>query len=122
MDVAAWIGPMKVVLQELVSSRLLLGDPGDNGIEAAHVWAQGLGDEDGAVGLLVVFENGEPGAAHGEAAAVDGVDEFIFAFGGGLETNVGAAGLEGFEVRTGGDFAVKLLGRGAGLRRSKVLA
>ena len=42
----------------------------------AHVGAQRLGNDDGAVGLLVVFENGEPGAAHGQAAAVEGVDEF----------------------------------------------
>ena len=35
--------------------------------------------------------------------------EFVFALGGGLEADVGAAGLEGFEVGAGGDFAIELL-------------
>ena len=37
--------------------------------------------------------------------------EFVLAFGGGLEADVGATSLEGFEVGAGGDFAIKLLPR-----------
>ena len=60
--------------------------------------------------MLVVFENREPGAAHGEAAAVEGVHEFILSLGcRGLEADVGAAGLEGFEVGAGRDFPIELL-------------
>ena len=66
----------------------------------------------GAVGLLVVFEDGEPGAADGQSAAVDGVDEFVFTFAaGGLEADVGATRLEAFEVGAGRDFAIELLAR-----------
>ena len=67
------------------------------------------GTTDGAVGLLVVLENREPGAANGEAAAVECVHEFGLLFAGGLEADVGAASLEGFEVGAGGDFAIELL-------------
>ena len=54
----------------------------DDGL-AIHVGLEGVGDAHGAIGLLVVFEDGEVGAADGEAAAVEGVDElgFLGAFG-----------------------------------------
>jgi hypothetical protein len=54
----------------------------DDGL-AVHVGDEGVGDADGAVGLLVVFEDREVGAADGEAAAVEGVDELgLFGAGG----------------------------------------
>ena len=85
---------------------------GGDAFEPAHIGAKRFRNEDGAVGLLVVLENGEPGASDGEAAAIDGVDEFGFRFAtGGLETNVGATGLEAFEVGAGRDFAIELLAR-----------
>ena len=42
----------------------------------AHVGEERVGDEDGAVGLLVVFDDGGHGAPYGESRAVQGVDEF----------------------------------------------
>src|ERR1035437_2276006 len=76
---------------------------------SVHVGDEGVGDADGAVGLLIVFEDGEVGAADGEAAAVEGVDELGFFLAGGFEADVGAAGLEGLEVRAGRYFAVEIL-------------
>ena len=36
----------------------------------AHVGAENFRNEDGAVGLLVIFDDGDPGAADGEAGTV----------------------------------------------------
>ena len=47
--------------------------------------------------------------ADGEAAAVEGVEELGFLRAGGAVADVGAAGLEGFEVGAGADLAVELL-------------
>src|ERR1017187_7265809 len=74
-----------------------------------HVGDEDFGDADGAVGLLVVLEDGEIGASDGEAAAVENVDELGFFLAGGAVADVGAAGLEGFEVGAGADLAVELL-------------
>ena len=85
----------------------------DYSIESAHIGPQGLGNEDRAVGLLVVFEDREPGAAHGQAAAVERVHKL----GLGLRpparpvADVGAPRLKGVEVGAGRDFAVEILSR-----------
>ena len=42
-------------------------------LEAAHVGAQDLGDRDGAVGILVVLQNGGHGTAGRQTGAVEGV-------------------------------------------------
>ncbi len=76
---------------------------------AVHVWDEGLGNYDAAVGLLVIFEDGEPGAADGQAAAVERVDELGLARPSWAVADVGAAGLEGLEVGAGRDFAVEVL-------------
>ena len=75
----------------------------------AHVWAEGFRDKDGAILLLIVVHDSDPGTADGEARAVQGVYKFTFAAGSGLETYAGAARLKGFAIRTRGDFA-KLVG------------
>ena len=80
----------------------------DDGI-AVHVRDEGVWNFDGAIGLLVVLEDCEVGAAYGQAAAVDGVKEVGFFRAGGTVFNVCAAGLEGFEVGAGGDLAVEVL-------------
>jgi len=43
---------------------------------------KGFREENAAVRLLEIFHYGDPGAAYGQAAAVDGVDEIGFAFAG----------------------------------------
>ena len=60
----------------------------------AHVGAKGFWNDNASVGLLVVFEDGEPGAAHGQGAAVEGVDKFGLSLPFRLEADVGAPGLE----------------------------
>src|SRR5258708_2837010 len=90
----------------LTPARLLAYD----GI-AVHVGHEDVWNFDGAVGLLVVFEDCEIGAAYGEAAAVEGVEEFALLCARGTIADVGAASLEGFEVRAGGDLAVEVLAR-----------
>ena len=59
---------------------------GDYGF-AAHVRDEGVRDADGAVGLLVVFEDGEVGASDGETAAVESVDELGFFCAGVFEVD-----------------------------------
>jgi len=36
----------------------------------AHVWAQYVRDDDRAIGLLIIFHDGDPGTPHGEAGTV----------------------------------------------------
>ncbi len=80
----------------------------DDGL-AAHVGDQGVGDADGAVGLLVVFKKGEIGAADRKAGAVEGVDKLAFFGAFGLVADVGAASLEGLEIGAGTDLAIGVL-------------
>ena len=50
---------------------------GDQLLRAAHVGTQHLGHGDGAVGVLVVLDDGGHGAAHGKTAAVERVREVL---------------------------------------------
>src|SRR3981189_803933 len=99
----------------LTPARLLAND----GV-AVHVRHKHVGNPDGAVGLLIVFQNCEIGSANGEAPAVEGVhiarlssDDRYASHRSrlvlGLVADVGAAGMEGFEIRAGADLAVELL-------------
>src|SRR5665213_2739621 len=74
----------------------------------AKVRAQSFGHNDAAVGLLVVFDDGKPGAADGESAAVESVDEVSFA-AAGFGLNRCPAGLVSLEVGAGRDFLVAVL-------------
>ena len=47
----------------------------------AQIGHQGLGDLDAPVRLLVVLQHRHPGAAHGEAGAVEGMQELGLGFG-----------------------------------------
>src|SRR5271155_1729190 len=77
----------------------------------AHIWPQNLWNEDGTVGLLVVFHHRDPCAADRQAAAVEGVDEVRLAAGLGFVADASAARLEGLAVGAAGNFA-KFLGAG----------
>ena len=56
---------------------ILAGISGRQHRQAAHVGAQHFGHGHGAVGLLVVFQNGHQRAAHGQARAVEGVQQLV---------------------------------------------
>src|SRR4029453_18767478 len=63
-------------------------------LPSAHVGPQRFRDHHRAVLLLVVLDDGDERAAHGQAAAVQGVDEARLARGLRAVAEVGAAGLE----------------------------
>jgi len=73
----------------LIPARLLV----DDGF-AVHVGHEDVWNSDGAVGLLVVLQDCEIGAANGEAAAVEGVEKVGLLGACGTIADVGAAGLE----------------------------
>src|SRR5712692_3893352 len=68
-----------------------------------QIGPQGLGNNDAAVGLLVVLHDRHPGAADGEAAAVERVDEVGLAAGVRAIADIHPPRLEGFEVAARGD-------------------
>src|SRR5579883_576454 len=76
--------------------------------EAVHVRLQSGGNEHGTVGLLEIFEDGDPGAPDRQAVAVERVRESGLALGV-AHFDVGAAGLEILAVAARGDLAIGLL-------------
>lgn len=73
--------------------------------------AEGFGEEDGAVGLLMGFDQGDEESGEGGAGAVEGVGEAVFAVGV-FVAEVHAAGLVVAEGGTAGDFEVGFLAGG----------
>lgn len=73
---------------------VLLFDDG----ETTHVWAEHVGDGDGAVGVLVVFHNRNHGAWNAQPRAIEGMHEFSFGASLAAEADVGGARLEAFDV------------------------
>ena len=69
------------------------------------VTIENFGQGDGAVGLLVGFDQGHVEAGEGRAGAVECVAGDVFAIGG-FVAQCHAAGLEVFKVAAGGDFEV----------------
>src|ERR1700723_2926518 len=76
----------------------LLGAP--NHLDA-QIRPQRFGNDDAAVGLLVIFDDRDPGASHRQAAAVQRVD--VFRFLSGSPANGRAPGLIRFEIRARGN-------------------
>ena len=76
---------------------------------AVHVRDESVGDANGAVRLLIVFENGEIRAAYGESGAVEGMQVLGLLGAGGAVADVGASRLKVKEVGTGADLAVESL-------------
>src|SRR6266849_11201073 len=64
----------------------------------AHVWAQRVGNDDGAVGLLVIFHDGDPCASHRQAGPVQGVHELALSAAFRLEADSRASRLKRFAV------------------------
>ena len=71
----------------------------------AHVWAQCFGDYDRAVFLLIVLDDGDPGAPYGQSRAIQRMHKIAFAAACGLKTDARATRLKRFAIRTGGNFA-----------------
>lgn len=74
---------------------------------AAHVRSEDLGDDDGTVSLLVIFQDGGYSAADRQARAVQGVHEANFALFV-TEADIGAASLEIQEVAAGGNLPISV--------------
>src|SRR5690349_15631892 len=83
---------------------------GGNAVNA-HVWAENFRDQDGAVGLLKILDNCNPGAPHGESRTVERVHEVALAATFWFEANARAARLKSFTIGTRRDFA-KFIARG----------
>src|SRR5437867_10920888 len=71
----------------------------------AHVWAEGPGDEDRAIGLLKILNNCNPRTAHGESRTVERVHKVAFAAALWLASDARTARLEGLAVRARRNFA-----------------
>ena len=56
---------------------ILAGISGRQHRQAAHVGAQHFGHRHAAVGLLVVLQHRNQGAAHGQTRAVQGVQQLV---------------------------------------------
>src|SRR5438105_7848682 len=67
---------------------------------------ESFGDDNAAVGLLVVFENGDDRPCAGDRGAVEGVGELRPLGVGRFEANAEASGLVIGAVRSRGDFAI----------------
>ena len=85
-------------LVSLISYLLLLDD-----FNAAQVLSQDLGNDDGAVGALVLLHQGREDAGGGQTGAVQGVDELGLAGGFPAEADVAPAGLVIPGVGDGGE-------------------
>ncbi len=79
--------------------------------QAAHVGAQRVGDDDGAVGLLVVLEDRDERAADGESRAVQRVHELRLTRFGIAPARLHAPRLKRFAVAARRDLAVLALPR-----------
>src|SRR6266852_1617279 len=93
-----------VYLQYITRKMPFLCSTGGNSVYA-HIGAQDFWYEDGAVGLLIVFDDRDPGAPDGEAGAIQSMNEVAFSAGFGLEADAGAPRLKSFAVRAGRNFA-----------------
>jgi hypothetical protein len=71
-----------------------------------EVWLQDHRDPDGAVFLLVVFEDGCQGPPYGQAAAVQGMDQAALVGVAGPVTDGAATGLKVQKIAAGGDLPV----------------
>ena len=79
-------------------------------LHAAHIGTQNLGDRDGAVGILIVLQNGGHGAAGRQAGTVESVQvaRTLEVLGVAI-LDVGAASLEVTAVGAGADLLVGCL-------------
>src|SRR5208337_54171 len=77
----------------------------------SNVSPQRLGNYHASIGLLVVLHNRNPGAAHGQPAAVQRMQEFRLVLAFRAIADVGPPRLVRLEIRARGNLAVQLLPR-----------
>ena len=65
---------------------------------AMHVRAEDFRHDDGAISLLIIFQDSGDGTADSQARAVQGMDEFRFRFRRAAEADIGPACLEIFRI------------------------
>src|SRR5580704_4382283 len=75
----------------------------------AHVGPQGFGNDDASVRLLEILNDRHPGAADGQAAAVESVHQFRLVLSLGTVADIRPARLERFEIRARRNLAKQLL-------------
>src|SRR5712675_1306499 len=76
----------------------------------AHVWAQHVWDDDRAIGLLIIFYDGDPSAPYGQAGTIQCVHEFTLPASLGLETNSRPPCLKGLAIGARGNLAKFIAG------------
>src|SRR5215472_2669626 len=74
-----------------------------------HVRTQGVRNDNAAIGLLVVFQDRQPGAPDGQAATVERVHQLALLRAFRPPADVGATRLVGLKVRAGRYLAIELL-------------
>src|SRR4051794_37669973 len=75
---------------------------------ALQVWLQDFGNENAAVGLLIILDDRYPGPANSQSATVDRVDELSLGFAA-LISNLRTPRLKCVKIRAGRDFLVGVL-------------
>ena len=85
-----------------------------NLLKPAHIVTQYRRDCDAPIRLLVVFEDGQEGAADGQPGPVESVDKLCFRAllsNWALISNIGPPSLKSFKVAARGDLPIVALGR-----------
>ena len=79
-------------------------------VQAAYIGPQHLWNRHRSIGVLAVFQHRHQGAAHGQAGAIQGVHQLVFALRV-LKARLQAPRLETFAIGAAANFAVGVLGR-----------
>ena len=93
---------------------------GGNPVNTSHVRPECRGDDDAAVRLLVVLQDGDKGPSHRQPRTVQGVDKFHLAALFTAETDRRPTRLKFLKIAAGGDLPIGILPGQPGLddRRS----
>src|SRR5260370_19481569 len=104
-DGSSLFSPCEGAKRQIHAIRVLQRLPDWRNSVNSHVGAKDFRDQNRAICRLIILHDGDPGAAEGEAGAVQSVNEVTLAALFGFEANAGPAGLKRFAVRAGRNFA-----------------
>src|SRR5258708_34013708 len=93
-DGSSLFSPCEGAKGQIYAIRVLQRLPDCRNSVNSHVGAQDFRDQNRAICLLIILHDGDPGAADGEAGAVQSVNEVTLAALFGFEANAGPAALE----------------------------